>query len=92
MGPVRFLATTEFEPTPGGTIVHQRFAAPRTAKERAIMEQLSDWLDEAMRTSMALLAQQLDDEVALRGGDSEEPELPRVRPDGPLAGLPASPS
>jgi hypothetical protein len=28
MGSVRFLATTEFEPTPGGTILHQRFAVP----------------------------------------------------------------
>ena len=34
MGPVRFVATTEFEPTPGGTILHQRFAAPMTPKER----------------------------------------------------------
>ena len=47
MGPVRFLATTEFEPTPSGTIIHQRFAAPKTATERTIMEQLTSWIDEA---------------------------------------------
>jgi hypothetical protein len=90
-GPIRFLSTTEFEPTPGGTIVHQRFAAPRTAKERAVMEQMSAWLDDAMRTSTTRLAEQLDKEVARRGNDTEEPELPQVRPDGPLAGL-SSPS
>ena len=93
MGPVRFLATTEFEPTSSGTIVHQRFGRPRTAKERAVMEELSGWLDEAMRTSMALLAEQLDEEVARRLGDATgEPELPQARPDGPLAGLSSSPS
>ena len=88
LGPVRFLATTQFEPTPGGTVVHQRFAAPRTSKERAIMEQLADWLDDAMRTSNARLAAQLGDEVERRQSDAAaEPDLPQARPDGPLAGL-----
>jgi hypothetical protein len=88
MGPVRFLATTEFEPTSDGTILHQRFAAPRTAKERAIMEQLSAWLDDVMRTSTARLAQQLEEELERRRSEAtDEPELPRARPDGPLAGL-----
>ena len=31
-GPIRFLVTTEFESTPGGTVLHQRFAAPKTAQ------------------------------------------------------------
>lgn len=93
MGPVRFLATTEFEPTSDGTIVHTRFAAPRTAKERAIMEELADWLDDAMRSSTTRLAELLDEELDRRRSDvTEEPELPQARPDGPLAGLSSSPS
>ncbi|MBC9824072.1 DUF2652 domain-containing protein [Terrabacter sp. MAHUQ-38] len=91
MGPVRFLATTEFEPTSDGTVLHQRFAAPRTAKERAIMEQLAAWLDNAVRTSTARLAEQLGDELERRRSETtQEPEVPRVRPDGPLAGLRSS--
>jgi hypothetical protein len=88
MGPVRFLATTEFEPTPGGTILHERFAAPKTPKERAIMEQMASWLEEAVRTTTIRLTEQLDEEVERRVRDAtEEPALPRARPDGPVAGL-----
>ena len=32
MGTLHFLGTTEFEPTPSGTILHQRFAAPKSAR------------------------------------------------------------
>jgi hypothetical protein len=88
MGPVHFLATTEFEPTAGGTILHQRFAAPNTPKERAIMDQLASWMEEALRTSTIKLTEQLDEELERRGRDAtEEPTLPRARPGGPVAGL-----
>jgi len=84
MGSVRFLATTEFEPTPGGTILHQRFAAPKTLKERAIMEQMLPWIAEAVRTSTTHLTELLDEELERRGREAiEEPPLPRPRPDGP---------
>jgi hypothetical protein len=86
-GPIRFLQTMEFEPTPAGTILHYRFAAPRTPKERAIMEQMASWLEDAMRTSATRLIEQLDEELERRGRDAtEEPGLPRAQPDGPLAG------
>jgi hypothetical protein len=92
MGPVRFLATTQFEPTPGGTILHQRFAAPKTPKERTIMEHLTPLIDEALRKSTTLLTEQLDEELERRRRDAtEEPALPRVRPDGPLAGVSQGP-
>jgi hypothetical protein len=88
MGPVRFVQTMEFEPTPGGTILHHRFAAPKTPKERAIMNQIASWLEETLRTSTIGLTEQLDEELERRGGDAtEEPALPRARPDGPIAGL-----
>ena len=86
MGLIRFLATTEFEPTPGGTILHQRFAAPKTPKERAIMEQMLPWIAEAVRTSTTHLTELLDEELERRGRDAiEEPRLPQPRPDGPAA-------
>jgi hypothetical protein len=86
-GPIRFLQTMEFEPTPGGTILHYWFAAPTTPKERAIMEQMASWLEDAMRTSATRLTEQLDEELERRGQDAtEEPALPRTQPDGPLAG------
>ena len=89
MGPVRFLATTEFEPTPSGTIIHQRFAAPKTATERTIMEQLTSWIDEALRTSTILLTRHLDEELERRRREAiEEPALPRTRADGPVTGPP----
>ena len=88
MGPVTFLATTEFEPARGGTILHERFAAPKTPKQRAIMKQMASWLEEAVRTSTARLTEQLDKELERRGREAtEEPALPRARPDGPIAGL-----
>jgi Protein of unknown function (DUF2652)/Polyketide cyclase / dehydrase and lipid transport len=84
MGPVRFVATTELEPTPGGTILHNRFAAPKTSKERAMMEQIASSMEEAL----ILLIEQLDEELERRGRDAtQEPALPRARPDGPVAGL-----
>jgi Protein of unknown function (DUF2652)/Polyketide cyclase / dehydrase and lipid transport len=92
MGPVRFVATTEFEPTPGGTILHQRFAAPKTPKERTIMEQMASWMEQALRTSATRLTEQLAEELERRRRDAtDEPALPRARPDGPLAGLSQGP-
>lgn len=88
MGAIRLLETTEFEPTSDGTIIHWRWAAPRTAKERAVLEQMQSYLDEAMETSGAVLTRELDAELARRDEDAiAEPDLPRTRPDGVLADL-----
>ena len=89
--PLRYLETTEFEPTPDGTILHQRFAAPKTPKERAIMEQIASWMEEVLRTSSTRLIEQLDEELERRDRDAtQEPVLPRARPDGPVVGLPSA--
>lgn len=66
MGPVRFVSTTEFEPAAGGTVIHERFAAPRSAKERAILEAMGPMLDEMLRRGTARLLEQLDDETSRR--------------------------
>ncbi len=92
MGVLRLLETTEFEPTPDGTIIRWRWAAPKTAKGRALMQQMESFIDQAMATSAALLTEQLDVELErrrLEGG--EEPDLPTPRPSGPLAGMPPAP-
>jgi hypothetical protein len=52
---------------------------------------MESYLDEAMTTSSALLAEHVEAELARhRMPDDDEPELPSRRPDGPLAGLPAT--
>ena len=90
IGPIRFLQTMEFEPTPGGTTVHLRMAAPATRKERVVMELMKPMLEKGMQTSNALLTEQLAAELERRERDApEEPELPRLRPGGLLAGLPS---
>ena len=88
LGPIRFVTTTEFEPTPsGGTFVHYRIGSPTSIRERIVMRLLAPRLWASLRASSARLAQQLDARPEQRHGVADEPEHPRVRPDGPLAGL-----
>lgn len=88
---LRLLETTEFEPTPDGTIIRWRWGAPRTARERALMQQMESFIDQAMATSAALLTEQLDAELERRLVGAEEPDLPTPGPDGPLAGISPAP-
>lgn len=88
MGPIRLPETTEFEPTPDGTIIRWRWGSPKTAKERALMQQMGSFLDQTMTTSAALLTEQLDAELERRRQEAdEEPDLPTPSPDGLLAGI-----
>jgi hypothetical protein len=81
--------TTEFEATADGTVIHERFAAPKTAKERGIMEQMRPWLDDVMHESTTRLTGLLDAEVERLGqGAADEPDLPGPRSDGVLAAPP----
>jgi Protein of unknown function (DUF2652)/Polyketide cyclase / dehydrase and lipid transport len=91
-GVIRMLETTDFEPTPDGTIIRLRFAAPKSAKERALMRQMESFLDQAIQASGVLLAEQLEAELERRRLDGgQEPDLPTPRPDGPLAGISPAP-
>jgi uncharacterized protein YndB with AHSA1/START domain len=82
-GPVKMLTTLELEPTVDGTIVHFRFAAPKTPKEKAILKEMTPAFEELFRQSHANLIAQLDAELAVRNADrAEEPELPMPKPDG----------
>jgi Protein of unknown function (DUF2652)/Polyketide cyclase / dehydrase and lipid transport len=88
-GPLRVLHTIELEPTTTGTIVHMRFAAPRTRREMPLMEVIGPAYGLALESCSASLVAQLDAALADRQAERGlEPELNTPRPDGPLSGLP----
>ena len=87
-GPLRVLHTIELEPTTTGTIVHMRFAAPKTKREMPLMEVIGPAYAHALEAHGPGLVAQLDAELAAReAGGVPEPELPRPAPSGPLAGI-----
>ena len=87
-GPVKFLGTVELEPTADGTIVHFRFAPPKTARERQYMEEAASFFEGVFAESSRSLIAQLDAELAVRrADDADEPPLPAPKPDGILAGV-----
>jgi uncharacterized protein YndB with AHSA1/START domain len=87
MGALKMVSTMELEPTPVGTIVHFRFAPPKTARERSIMREAAPTLKAMLAQHGAQLAAQLDAEMAARMADDGEPALPALRPDGVLASI-----
>jgi len=87
-GPVKLLHTIELEPVSSGTIIHLRFAAPKTRREKALMEHIGPAYGAALESGIPNLIAQLNAElVAREAGRGPEPELNRPRPDGPLSGL-----
>jgi uncharacterized protein YndB with AHSA1/START domain len=82
-GAPTFLSTFELEPTPTGTHVYVRFAAPRSAKERAMLEAIGVELGPVLEAGFRSLAEQAESEAAVRSEGRElEPGLPVPRPDG----------
>ena len=88
-GPVKVLHTIELEPVTSGTIIHLRFAAPKTRREKALMEDhIAPAYGAALRSGIPTLITLLDAELAAREADrGPEPELSMPRPGGPLSGL-----
>ena len=87
-GPIKVLHTIEFEPTPTGTTIHLRFAAPKTKREQKLMETIGPAYGAALESGIPSLLEQLDAELAARGADkAPEPDLATPRTDGPLAGI-----
>ena len=87
-GPMKVLHTIELEPVPNGTIIHLRFAAPKTKREMAQMAHIGPAYGAALQSGFPALLAQLDAELAARdAGRGPEPELAAPRPGGPLAGL-----
>ena len=87
-GPVKVLHTIELEPVASGTLIHLRFAAPKTKRERALMEDIGPAYGAALRSGIPSLLAQLDASLAAReAGRGPEPRLAKPKPDGPLAGI-----
>ncbi|HEX8025045.1 MAG TPA: DUF2652 domain-containing protein [Candidatus Limnocylindrales bacterium] len=88
VGTIKIVGTFELEPTPTGTRVSVRFAKPKSAKDRAMLEPMApifqlmiDSGAAAVRTLVATAAR------ARAEGAAAEPAIPAARPDGVLAGL-----
>ncbi|MEP7039979.1 MAG: DUF2652 domain-containing protein [Chloroflexota bacterium] len=87
-GPMKMLCTVELEPTNSGTTVHFRYAWPKTAKERTILEGLLPMYEGIFNASSASMIAQLEAALADRTTDSAiEPDLPLGAPEGILARL-----
>jgi hypothetical protein len=87
-GPVKVLHTIELEPVPAGTIIHLRFAAPKTKREQALMAHIGPEYGAALQSGIPTLIALLDAELAAReAGRGPEPELAIPSPDGPLSSL-----
>lgn len=65
-GAVKVLHTIELEPTSDGTIVHMRFAGPKSRRERKAMETIGPAYGEALRSTLPTLVAQLADAAATR--------------------------
>jgi hypothetical protein len=88
-GPIKLLHTVEFEPDATGTTIHFRYAAPKTRRERDLMQAIGPAYGAALESGLPSLVAQLDAELAAREtGRDPEPALAVPKPDGPLAGLP----
>jgi hypothetical protein len=87
-GPVKVLHTIELEPVTSGTIVHLRFAATKTRREKALMEHIGPAYGAALESGVPRLIALLEGELAARDADrGPEPELVSPTPGGPLSGL-----
>ena len=87
-GRVILMTTAELEPTPDGTIVRMRFAAPKDRKQRAIFEQMAPMFEGLIRDSQKSLESLLAEESDRRSRDrSAVPDLPAPKPDAPFAGV-----
>jgi uncharacterized protein YndB with AHSA1/START domain len=85
-GPLKMISTLELEPTTTGTVVHFRFAAPKTTKERAILTEMTPMFAELFAQTGRALTTQLEAAFAGRMADrGDEPDLPAPKADAPFA-------
>jgi hypothetical protein len=75
-GPVKLPHTIEFEPTPAGTIIHFRFAAPKTKREQVLAADIAAHYGPALESGLPRLLELLEAEMGARETDRDpEPEL-----------------
>jgi hypothetical protein len=68
-GAVKVLHTIELEPVTTGTVIHIRFAGPKSRREKALMEQIGPAYSGALQSSFPALIAQLDAVLAARDDD-----------------------
>jgi len=89
-GPVKIIGTFELEPTTTGTRVHVRFAKPRSARDLAVLAPMTPVFQGMVDAGAAAVRTLVATEARTREAAAPpEPDLPTVRADGVLAGLPA---
>ena len=87
-GPIRFLTTFELEPTASGALIHMRFGAPTSKKEREIFVHSLPSFEGPFAANAAALRSQLAAELEDRAADAApEPALPAPGADAPFAGI-----
>ena len=85
---MKVLHTIEFEPGAAGTTIHFRYAAPKTKREKELMEVIGPAYGAALESGLPEPHRPARRRArGSRGGPRPEPELARPRPDGPLSGL-----
>ena len=88
-GTIKMLSTFEIEPTTTGSIVHWRFGAPKTAKERAILTEMLPIFNDLFAETARNLQAQLKEEVEARMADADlQPALPMPKADGLFSEMP----
>ncbi|MFL5685927.1 MAG: DUF2652 domain-containing protein [Chloroflexota bacterium] len=68
-GPVKVLHTIELEPVTSGTVIHFRFGAPKSRREKAQMEHIGPAYGAALESGVPALLAQLDEVVATVAAD-----------------------
>ena len=87
-GPVKVLHTIELEPVTTGTTIHMRFAAPKTKREKLLMEHIGPAYGAALESGIPSLQAQLEERLAARARERSAGAGARdAEPDGPLAGI-----
>ncbi len=87
-GPLKVLHTVEFEPIPSGTVIHMRFAAPASRREKPLMDVIGPAYAAALQSSFPGLVAQLDAELSARDADRDQESEPSgARLDGVLSRL-----
>jgi uncharacterized protein YndB with AHSA1/START domain len=87
-GPLKFLTTFELEPGANGTLVHMRFGAPTSKKDRELLTQVLPMFEGAFNANADALRSQMAAELDARAADAPpEPELPAPSPDNPFANV-----
>jgi class 3 adenylate cyclase len=71
-GPVKVLHTIELEPTPSGTTIHLRFAAPVSRREKGLMEHIGPAYGAALESAVPALVAQLEARYAAIGADAAD--------------------